>query len=40
LGARNEALKPFKARVKTLTYDDDKEFSGHARIDKALSITS
>lgn len=31
-----EALKPFEARVKTLTYDNGKEFSGHATIDEAL----
>jgi IS30 family transposase len=31
-----EALKPFEARVKTLTFDNGKEFSGHARIDEAL----
>ena len=27
-------LKPFKARVKTLTYDNCKEFCGHTRIDQ------
>ena len=32
-------LKPFEARVKTLTYDNGKEFSGHAKIDAALSST-
>ncbi len=31
-----EALKPFEARVKTLTYDNGKEFTGHAMIDEAL----
>ena len=31
-----KALKPFEARVRTLTYDNDKEFSGHARIYEAL----
>jgi IS30 family transposase len=31
-----QALKPFEARVKTLAYDNGKEFSGHARIDEAL----
>jgi transposase, IS30 family len=31
-----EALNPLKARVETLTYDNCKEFSGHARIDEAL----
>jgi IS30 family transposase len=34
-----EALKPFEARVKTLTYDNGKEFSGHTTIDEALGIT-
>lgn len=29
-------LKPFEARVKTLTYDNGKEFCAHARIDEAL----
>jgi hypothetical protein len=28
-----KALNPLKARVKTLTYDNGKDFSGHARID-------
>ena len=32
-------LKPFEARVKTLTYDNGKEFCGHAKIDEALSST-
>jgi IS30 family transposase len=30
-----EALNPMKARIKTLTYDNDKEFGWHARIDEA-----
>jgi len=34
-----QALKPFEARVKTLAYDNGKEFSGHARIDEALGST-
>ena len=34
-----EALKLLKARVKTLIYDNDKEFSGHARIDEAQGST-
>ena len=34
-----EALNPLKARVKTLTYDNGKEFSSHAEIDKALGTT-
>ncbi len=32
-------LKPFAARVKTLTYDNGKEFCGHAKIDDALNST-
>lgn len=32
-------LKPFEAKVKTLTYDNGKEFCGHARIDEALNST-
>jgi len=32
-------LKPYKARVKTLTYDNGKEFCGHAQIDQALGST-
>jgi IS30 family transposase len=31
-----QALNPLKARVKTLTYDNGKELSGHARINEAL----
>jgi IS30 family transposase len=31
-----QALKPFEARVKTLAYDNGKEFSGHAGIDETL----
>ena len=34
-----KALKPYQARVKTLTYDDGKEFCGHAKIDQALGST-
>ena len=34
-----KALNPLKARVKTLTYDNGKEFSGHAKIDEALGST-
>jgi IS30 family transposase len=34
-----DALKPFEARVKTLTYDNGKEFCGHAKIDEALGST-
>ncbi len=35
-----QALKPLQARVKTLTYDNGKEFCGHAKIDDALGSTS
>lgn len=34
-----KALKPFEVRVKTLTYDNGKEFCGHAKIDQALGST-
>ena len=34
-----QALKPFEARVKTLTYDNGKKFCGHAQIDQALGST-
>jgi IS30 family transposase len=34
-----QALNPLKARVKTLAYDNGKEFSGHDRIDEALGST-
>ena len=34
-----KVLKPFKARVKTLTYDNGKEFCGHVEIDQALGST-
>ena len=34
-----DALTPFEARVKTLTYDNGKEFCGHAKIDAALGST-
>ena len=30
-------LKPFEVRVKALTYDNGKEFCGHAKIDNALN---
>jgi len=40
LGLANiKGLKPFEARVKTLTYDNAKEFSWRAEIDKALGST-
>jgi IS30 family transposase len=31
-----EGLKPFAGRVKTLTYDNGKEFASHIQIDQAL----
>jgi IS30 family transposase len=34
-----KALTPFEARVKTLAYDNGKEFCGHALIDEALKST-
>ena len=34
-----EELKPFKAGVKTVTYDNSKEFNGHAEIDETLGST-
>lgn len=34
-----KAPTPFEARVKTLTYDNGKEFCGHAFIDKVLKST-
>ena len=34
-----KALTPLEARVKTLTYDNGKEFCGHALIDEALNST-
>ena len=34
-----KALTPFEARVKTLTYDNGKEFCGHALIAEALKST-
>lgn len=38
-GAIIKALKPFQAKVKTLTYDNGREFCGHAKIDEALGST-
>jgi IS30 family transposase len=32
-------LRPFANRVKTLTYDNGKEFAAHIQIDQALNIT-
>ena len=37
--AITEALKPFEAKVNALTYDNAKEFRGHARIDEAPDST-
>ncbi len=34
-----KAYTPFEVRVKTLTYDNGKEFSGHALVDAALNST-
>ncbi len=34
-----EELQPFANRVKTLTYDNDKEFAAHIQIDQALNST-
>ena len=33
-------LKPFGGKVKTLTFDNGKEFCGHGKIDEALGSTS
>lgn len=35
-----DGLKPFASKVKTLTFDNGKEFCGHAKIDEALGSTS
>ena len=34
-----EGLQPFAGRVKTLTYDNGKEFASHIQIDQALKST-
>jgi len=34
-----KALTPFEARVKTITYDNGKEFCGHGLVDAALNST-
>jgi len=39
-GAIVNRFKPFMAEVKTLTFDNGKEFCGHAKIDEALGSTS
>jgi IS30 family transposase len=33
-------LKPLSARMKTLTYDNGKEFAGHGQIDEQLQSTA
>ena len=35
-----DRFKPFGEKVKTLTFDDSKEFCGHGQIDEALGSTS
>jgi len=35
-----EGLQPFANRVKTLTYDNGKEFAAHIQIDQALNSTA
>ena len=35
-----DKLKPMAARVKTLTFDNGKEFAGHAHIDQQLQSTA
>jgi IS30 family transposase len=35
-----DKLKPMAARVKTLTFDNGKEFTGHAHIDQQLQSTA
>ena len=35
-----ECLEPISKHVKTITYDNGREFAGHAKIDKALGSTS
>ena len=35
-----DRLKPFGEKVKTLTFDNGKEFCGHGKIDEALGSTS
>ena len=35
-----DKLKPIAARVKTLTFDNGKEFAGHAYIDEQLQSTA
>jgi len=35
-----DKLQPLAARVKTLTFDNGKEFAGHAYIDEQLQSTA
>jgi IS30 family transposase len=35
-----QGLQPFAARVKTLTYENGKEFAAYIQIDQALNSTS
>ena len=35
-----DKLKPMAAKVKTLTFDNGKEFAGHAYIDQQLQSTA
>ena len=35
-----DRLKPFWGKVRTLTFDNGKEFCGHGKIDDALGSTS
>lgn len=35
-----DRLKPFGGKVKTLTFDESKEFCRHGQIDEALGSTS
>ena len=38
--AIDDRLKPFGTKVKKLTFDNDKEFCGHGKIDEVLGGTS
>ena len=35
-----KCLRPLASRVKTITYDNDKEFAGHKAIDQFLGSTA
>lgn len=39
-GSVIELLAPYKAKVRTLTFDNGKEFAQHERIDAALQSTT